>query len=74
LTVVTVNQTSIKKKFAGISFLIDAARGVVVQWNWAGSTRYSNPGEVKAMQDSIWRVLAPCLSGRYAGMGRAKKM
>lgn len=73
LTVVTVNQTNPQKKFAGMSFLIDAARGVVVQWNWAGSARYSSLGEVKAMQDSVLRVLAPCLSRNHAGTGHAQQ-
>jgi len=61
LTLFTVNKSSLKGKFVGISLLIDAVRGVAVQWDWDMSDRYGSINDVKALQDKIWKRLVPCL-------------
>ncbi len=68
---VTLNKRAIKGKYAGVSLLSDAGRGVFVQWHWSTLEEYADDGTLAAAQEAVLQPLLACLLAPEAGRAKA---
>jgi hypothetical protein len=61
---VTVNNGRADAHFIGISLLIDSSRRATSMWLWAPAVAYTKPGDLAAMQQTVWNRLRDCQSSR----------
>lgn len=68
---VTLNKTAMEGKYAGVSLLSDARRGVFIQWHWTRLEAYADGGTLAAAQETVLQPLLACLldGGQAAAAG-----